>query len=93
MSSASSSRSLHASYGVFFEAIPYKAKNYFAAKIIPARGVWIEIESDADGAVYVKIDRKRRFPVTTLLRVLGLTTDEEIKAKFRSDSREAIPSR
>ncbi|HUO56511.1 MAG TPA: DNA-directed RNA polymerase subunit beta, partial [Candidatus Paceibacterota bacterium] len=77
------------SYGVFFEAIPYKAKNYFAAKIIPSRGVWIEIESDPDGAVYVKIDRKRRFPVTTLLRVLGLTTDEEIKAKFSTQGRSA----
>ncbi len=70
------------SYGVFFEAIPYKGKNYFAAKIIPARGVWIEIESDADGGVYVKIDRKRRFPVTALLRVLGLTDDKAIMAKF-----------
>ncbi len=72
------------SYGVFFEAIPYKGKNYFAAKIIPARGVWIEIESDADGGVYVKIDRKRRFPVTALLRVLGLTDDKAIMAKFAS---------
>ena len=70
------------SYGVFFEAVPYKAKNYFAAKIIPSRGVWIEIESDPDGAVYVKIDRKRRFPVSVLLRVLGLHTDEAIKARF-----------
>ncbi len=70
------------SYGVFFESIPYKGKNYFAAKIIPARGVWIEIESDADGGMYVKIDRKRRFPITSLLRVLGLHTDEEILKRF-----------
>jgi DNA-directed RNA polymerase subunit beta len=70
------------SYGVFFESIPYKGKNYFAAKNIPARGVWIEIESDADGAMYVKVDRKRRFPVTSLLRVLGLKTEKEITAKF-----------
>ena len=73
------------SYGVFFESIPYKGKNYFAAKIIPARGVWIEIESDADGAMYVKIDRKRRFPVTTLLRVLGLSTDKEIQGRFEKN--------
>ncbi len=73
------------SYGVFFEAIPYKGKNYFAAKIIPARGVWIEIESDADGAMYVKVDRKRRFPVTSLLRVLGLTTEKEILSKFEKN--------
>ncbi len=80
------------SYGVFFEAVPYKGKNYFAAKIIPARGVWIEIESDADGAMYVKVDRKRRFPVTSLLRVLGLTTEKEILSKFEKNApaKEAI---
>lgn len=79
------------SYGVFFEGVPYKGKNYFAAKIIPARGVWIEIESDPDGAMYVKIDRKRRFPVTTLLRVLGLTTDKEIAGKFeKTQARETV---
>ncbi|MBI4128575.1 MAG: DNA-directed RNA polymerase subunit beta, partial [Parcubacteria group bacterium] len=70
------------SYGVFFESIPYKGKSYFAAKIIPARGVWIEIESDPDGALYVKIDRKRRFPVTSLMRVLGAATEKEIRAQF-----------
>jgi len=70
------------SYGVFFEAVPMKGRNYFAAKVIPARGVWIEIESDPDGAIYVKVDRKRRFPVTALLRVLGLKTDKEIQAHF-----------
>jgi DNA-directed RNA polymerase subunit beta len=70
------------SYGVFFEPVPYKGKNYFAAKIIPARGVWIEIESDADGAMYVKIDRKRRFPVTSLLRVMGLGTEKEVLGRF-----------
>jgi len=76
------------SYGVFFESIPHKGKSYFAAKIIPARGVWIEIESDPDGSIYVKIDRKRRFPVTSLLRVLGLTTEKEILGKF--DKNQAV---
>ena len=70
------------SYGVFFESVPYKGKNYFAAKVIPARGVWIEIESDPDGGIYVKIDRKRRFPVTSLLRALGATTEKDIRSKF-----------
>ena len=74
------------SYGVFFEAVPMKGRNYFAAKIIPARGVWIEIESDPDGAMYVKIDRKRRFPVTALLRILGLSTDAEIEGHFGASS-------
>lgn len=70
------------SYGVFFEGVPYKGKNYFAAKIIPSRGVWIEIESDPDGGIYVKIDRKRRFPITSLLRVLGASTDKEVLGLF-----------
>jgi DNA-directed RNA polymerase subunit beta len=79
------------SYGVFFEAVPYKGKGYFAAKIIPSRGVWIEVESDPDGCLYVKIDRKRRFPVTALLRVLGLATDKEIMGRFeKSAARDAI---
>lgn len=70
------------SYGVFFESIPYKGVGYFAAKIIPARGVWIEIESDPDGAIYVKVDRKRRFPVASLLRVLGAHSDADILKQF-----------
>lgn len=77
------------SYGVFFESIPMKGKNYFAAKIIPSRGVWIEVESDPDKAIYVKIDRKRRFPVTSLLRALGLTTDKDIAARFAGTAAEA----
>ncbi len=80
------------SYGVFFESVPYKGKNYFAAKIIPARGVWIEIESDPDGGMYVKIDRKRRFPVTSLLRVLGLVEDKQMLSTFEGSvaARDAI---
>ncbi len=75
------------SYGVFFESVPYKGRGYFAAKIIPARGVWVEIESDPDGGIYVKIDRKRRFPVTSLLRVLGLATDKEMLGRFSPSSK------
>ncbi|NBV77335.1 DNA-directed RNA polymerase subunit beta [bacterium] len=71
------------SYGVFFEGVPYKGKNYFMGKIIPARGVWIEIESDSDGGIYVKIDRKRRFPVTSLLRVLGFVSNKDIESAFK----------
>ncbi|MFA5934110.1 MAG: DNA-directed RNA polymerase subunit beta, partial [Candidatus Paceibacterota bacterium] len=66
------------SFGVFFIDQETKGKRYFGAKIIPARGVWIEIESDADGAIYVRIDKKRKFSVTSLLRVLGFHTDEAI---------------
>ena len=66
------------SFGVFFIENEIKGKTYFGAKIIPARGAWIEFESEADGIIYVRIDRKRKFPVTSLLRVFGLLTDKEI---------------
>ncbi len=58
------------SFGIFFTANEIKGRNFFGAKIIPARGVWMEIESDAEGAIYVRIDRKRKFPITSLLRIL-----------------------
>ncbi len=70
------------SFGVFFTESEAKGKRYFGAKIIPARGVWIEIESDSDGAVYVRIDKKRKFSVASLLRVLGLNTDEAMLKAF-----------
>ncbi|HET8581079.1 MAG TPA: DNA-directed RNA polymerase subunit beta [Candidatus Paceibacterota bacterium] len=72
------------SYGVFFDAVPYKGVGYFAAKVIPQRGVWIEVESDPDGGISVKIDRKRKFPVTDLLRVMGLTDEKEIEKRFKA---------
>ena len=73
------------SFGVFFTEQELKSKKYFGAKIIPARGVWIEIESDSDGAVYVRIDKKRKFPIVSLLRVLGMDTDEKILKAFEKN--------
>ncbi|MCA9363960.1 DNA-directed RNA polymerase subunit beta [Candidatus Kaiserbacteria bacterium] len=70
------------SYGIFFTTNESKGRTYFGAKIIPARGAWVEIESEADGALYVKVDRKRKFPITSLLRVLG-ADDKEIKKLFK----------
>lgn len=70
------------SFGVFFTEQDLKGKRYFGAKIIPARGVWIEIESDPDGAIYVRIDKKRKFSISSFLRVLGLSTDEAILKAF-----------
>lgn len=59
------------SFGVFFTEVESRGKRYFGAKIIPARGVWIEIESDADGAIYVRIDKKRKSSgfTTTCIRL------------------------
>ena len=71
------------SSGVFFTTKETKGKQYFGAKIIPARGVWVEIESEADGAIYVRIDRKRKFPVTSLLRAFGMDKDSEILKAFK----------
>jgi DNA-directed RNA polymerase subunit beta len=68
--------------GVFFTAEPARGKNYYGAKVIPNRGAWLELDTDAAGVIGVKIDRKRRIPITALLRVFGLSTDEEILAAF-----------
>ena len=73
------------SFGIFFTANETKGKTFFGAKVIPARGVWMEIESDSDGVIYVRIDRKRKFPITSLLRILGAKTDAEILAFFKGN--------
>ncbi len=73
------------SFGIFFTVNEVKGKSYFGAKIIPARGVWMEIETDTDGTIYCRIDRKRKFPVTSLLRILGADTNEAIKAAFKGN--------
>lgn len=71
------------SYGIFFTATETKGRVYFGAKAIPARGAWVEIESDPDGAIYVKIDRKRKFPVTSLLRVMGAEHEKAMNALLK----------
>ncbi|MFT5280886.1 MAG: DNA-directed RNA polymerase subunit beta [Flavobacteriaceae bacterium] len=68
------------SYGVFFSENEVRGKRRFGAKIIPARGAWIEMETDKDGIIFVRIDKKRKFPISTLLRVLGYKTNDEIMA-------------
>ena len=67
--------------GVFFTRDG--AADYFSAKIIPYRGAWLEIETAQNGVMSVKIDRKRKLPVTTLLRAFGFGTDTEIKEIFK----------
>lgn len=73
------------SFGIFFTANELKGKTFFGAKVIPARGVWMEIESDSDGTIYARIDRKRKFPITSLLRILGAKTNEDIAALFKGN--------
>ena len=73
------------SFGVFFTKLEIKGKSLFGVKIIPARGAWIEIETDIDKTIYVRIDRKRKFPVTSLLRAFGAETNAEIFDLFKDN--------
>ncbi len=61
------------SAGVFFMADQSGGRNLYGAKVIPGRGAWLEFETAANGALFVKIDRKRKIAVTTLLRALGMS--------------------
>ena len=70
------------SAGVFFSADTIGTCNYYGAKVIPGRGAWLEFETAANGAIYVKIDRRRKIPVTTFLRALGLSKSE-MKERFK----------
>ena len=70
------------SAGVFFTADPHGATALYGAKVIPGRGAWLEFETAANGAIYVKIDRKRKIPVTTLLRALGVT-ETKMRENFK----------
>ena len=69
------------SAGVFFNAETIGLKRYYGAKVIPGRGAWLEFETAANGSIYIKIDRRRKMPVTTFLRALGLSKSA-IKEKF-----------
>ena len=71
------------SAGVFFTAEKGVGKNLYSAKLIPGRGAWLEFETAANGAIYVKIDRRRKIAVTTLLRALGYSKVSEIKELFK----------
>ena len=70
------------SAGVFFNAETIGAKRYYGAKVIPGRGAWLEFETAANGTINVKIDRRRKLPVTTFLRALGMTKSE-MKEAFK----------
>jgi DNA-directed RNA polymerase subunit beta len=75
------------SAGVFFTSELTRGRKYFGAKIIPNRGAWLEMETDSSNVIWVKIDRKRKVAVTSLLRAFGYTTDEEILSLFKDVDR------
>ncbi len=68
--------------GIFFTAELKGEKKLFGAKIIPNRGAWLEFQTERNGVISVKIDRKRKVPATTLLRAFGFSSDEQIKKIF-----------
>jgi DNA-directed RNA polymerase subunit beta len=69
--------------GVFFTADSASGISLFGAKVIPSRGAWLELDTSHNGVISVKIDRKRKLPVTTLLRAFGFASDADIKALFK----------
>jgi DNA-directed RNA polymerase subunit beta len=81
---------LHRSPGVFFEHDRGKThssgKLLFSARIIPYRGSWLDFEFDAKDYVYFRIDRRRKMPVTILLRSLGYSNEDMLKMFFEFDA-------
>ncbi len=69
----------------FSKEIDKNGKPVFASKVIPSRGTWLEYETDAKDVVYIRIDRNRKVPMTTLLRAVGLSSNEDILTLFDND--------
>ena len=80
---------LHRSPGVFFEHDKGRThstgKLLYSARNIPYRGSWIDFEFDPRDVLYVRIDRRRKFPATVLLRALGMTTEDLLNYYYRKD--------
>ncbi len=73
------------SFGILFTQGESRGKRVFGAKIIPARGVWVEMEVDYAGVLQLRLDRKRKIPATVLLKALGAETPEAILKLFKGD--------
>ncbi len=82
---------LHRSPGVFFAMSKHtNGTKLYSARIIPFKGSWIEFATDVNNVMYAYIDRKKKFPVTTLLRAIGYGTDKDILDLFNLS--EEIPA-
>ncbi len=81
---------LHRSPGVFFEHDKGKThasgKLLYSARLIPYRGSWVDLEFDPRDILYVRIDRRRKFHATVLLRALGMTTEDLLNYYYKSDN-------
>ncbi len=69
--------------GAYLTANVFRGRKLFGAKVIPNRGVWLEFETESDGFLGVKIDRRRKAPISQLLRIFGFATPEEILHEFK----------
>ncbi|MBS3913110.1 MAG: DNA-directed RNA polymerase subunit beta [Bacteroidetes bacterium] len=70
---------LHRSPGVFFgQSVHSNGTKLYSARVIPFKGSWIEFATDVNAVMYAYIDRKKKFPVTTLLRAIGFESDKDI---------------
>jgi DNA-directed RNA polymerase subunit beta len=74
------------SYGVLFTMEDNGGRNLFGAKIIPSRGAWLEFETSTRDIIAVKVDRKRKIPVTTFLRALGMEPEQILAAFSDTDT-------
>ncbi|MCC6289393.1 MAG: DNA-directed RNA polymerase subunit beta [Chitinophagaceae bacterium] len=74
---------LHRSPGVFFgQSLHPNGTKIYSARVIPFKGAWMEFATDINNVMYAYIDRKKKFPVTTLLRSIGYETDKDILELF-----------
>ena len=74
--------------GAYFSVETDKSNNkLFSSQVIPNRGAWLEYETDSAGVISVRVDRTRKQPMTTLLRAMGISSNEEIIELFGSDER------
>ncbi|NBO58340.1 MAG: DNA-directed RNA polymerase subunit beta [Chitinophagia bacterium] len=74
---------LHRSPGVFFgQSLHPNGTKIYSARVIPFKGAWMEFATDINNVMYAYIDRKKKFPVTTLLRSIGFETDKDILELF-----------
>ncbi len=71
--------------GVYYHAGSDAGKKLFSATVIPNRGAWLELESDVHDAIWVRVDRTRKLPVTVLVRTLGYSTNNEIMSLFNDN--------
>ncbi len=73
--------------GVYFNSQPYNGRELYTGTVIPNRGAWLELETDINDVLWIKVDRTRKIPVTVLLRAIGFGSNNEIAELYNDDVR------